>query len=194
MAIPLRNLAIPAAAGLATMGIVGAQGGDPLETLGAGAAGALGAYGGMRLAGKYASGEARRVQNVMAQMESDAAEYRASKGYDKPPAAGQTRTYSADERNLDNEMNAYRRVANNLNEQNIRRGAMGVLVPVSAGAAALGGMAAGRAIGAVGEMLGIDPEAPGSSNTANSRLNMQSYMASQAMGGSLLPYAMGVGT
>ena len=194
MAIPLRNLAIPAAAGLATMGIVGAQGGDPLETLGAGAAGALGAYGGMRLAGKYASGEARRVQNVMAQMESDAAEYRASKGYDKPPAAGQTRTYSADERNLDNEMNAYRRVANTLNEQNIRRGAMGVLVPVSAGAAALGGMAAGRAIGAVGEMLGIDPEAPGSSNTANSRLNMQSYMASQAMGGSLLPYAMGVGT
>ena len=188
MAIPLRNLAIPAAAGLATMGIVGAQGGDPLETLGAGAAGALGAYGGMRLAGKYASGEARRVQNVMAQMESDAAEYRASKGYDKPPAAGQTRTYSADERNLDNEMNAYRRVANNLNEQNIRRGAMGVLVPVSAGAAALGGMAAGRAIGAVGEMLGIDPEAPGSSNTANSRRNML------GMGALMVPGAMGVGT
>ena len=182
------NYGVPVAAGLATAGIVGAQGGDPLEALGAGAAGALGAVGGMRLAGKYASGEASRVKDVMAQMESDAAEYRASKGYDKPPAAGQTRTYSADERNLDNEMNAYRRVANNLNEQNIRRGAMGVLVPVSAGAAALGGMAAGRAIGAVGEMLGIDPEAPGSSNTANSRRNML------GMGALMVPGAMGVGT
>jgi hypothetical protein len=47
------------------------------------------------------------------------------------------------------------------------------LVPATAATAALGGVAAGQAVGAVGQMMGIDPELPGSSNTVNSRLNMQ---------------------
>ena len=194
MARPLYNVAIPAAAGLATAGIVGAQGGDPLEALGAGAAGALGAIGGMRLAGKFAPGARQRVVDMNQRVQDAGNAYKAKQGM-KPGKSGSTRTYSAAERGVDDRMRDFQNVTDNIyTEQNIRRGAMGALVPVSAGAAALGGMAAGRAIGAVGEMLGIDPEAPGSSNTANSRLNMQSYMASQAMGGSLLPYAMGVGT
>ena len=49
------------------------------------------------------------------------------------------------------------------------------LVPATAAAAGLGGMAAGQAISAIGNMAGlaIDPEAPGSSNTSNSRVSMQ---------------------
>lgn len=61
-------------------------------------------------------------------------------------------------------------------------------------ATGLGG-AIGGGVANIGNMagLGIDPESPGSSNTTNSRLNMKSYMSSQAMGGSMLPYVMGVG-
>jgi hypothetical protein len=62
------------------------------------------------------------------------------------------------------------------------------------GAGGLGGQIGGG-VANIGNMAGlpIDPEMPGSSNTRNSRLNMQSYYASQQTG-SLLPYVMGVGT
>jgi hypothetical protein len=64
---------------------------------------------------------------------------------------------------------------------------------VITGAGAVGGQFGGG-IADLGNMAGlpIDPEVPGSSNTANSRLNMKSYYASQQTG-SLLPYVMGVG-
>ena len=186
MARPLYNVAIPAAAGLATAGIVGAQGGDPLEIIGAGAAGALGAVGGMGLAGKYAPGARQRVVDMNQRVQDAGNAYKAKQGM-KAGKSGSTRTYSAAERNVDDRMRDFQNITDNVyTEQNIRRGAMGVTVPVSASVAALGGMAAGRAIGAVGEMLGIDPEAPGSSNTANSRRNML------GTGALMVPGAMGV--
>ena len=59
-------------------------------------------------------------------------------------------------------------------QRNIGKGAaVAVMVPGAALAAGLGGQAAGMAATAGAQMIGIDPEAPGSSNTMNSRINMQ---------------------
>jgi len=66
-------------------------------------------------------------------------------------------------------------MAQQATERGMAKAAAVGLVPASAAAAGLGGMAAGQAISAVGNMAGlaIDPEAPGSSNTSNSRMSMQ---------------------
>ena len=177
---------IPAAVGVGTAALAAAQGNDPLSVVGAGVGGFAGGLGGMRLAGKFAPGARQRVVDLNQQVQDQGELYKRTRGM-RSGADGETRAYSAAEKRVDDNMRNSQNVTDNIyTEQNIRRGAMGVLVPVSAGAAALGGMAAGRAIGAVGEMLGIDPEAPGSSNTANSRRNML------GMGALMVPGAMGV--
>jgi hypothetical protein len=68
------------------------------------------------------------------------------------------------------------RTADAITERGVGKAAAAGLVPAAGLAAGLGGMAAGQGVTAVGQMLGIDPEAPGSSNTMGSRLSMQSPM------------------
>tara|TARA_B100000073_G_scaffold267389_1_gene226994 strand:- start:518 stop:1054 length:537 start_codon:yes stop_codon:yes gene_type:complete len=167
---------IPLAASAATGGAAALQGGDPLEVIGAGAAGALGASAGLRLAGKFAPGARERVVQANQNIQNAGAAYKAKQGM-TGGADGSTRGYTDAERRVDDRMRDFQNVTDNIyTEQNIRRGAAAGLVPVTAGAAALGGIAAGKALGAVGQALGIDPEAPGSSNTIGSRINMQSPM------------------
>lgn len=180
---------VPAAAGLGVAGMAAAEDENPLAVLGAGAAGALGGAAGLvgarQLAGKYAPGLLKAVKEGKVSAERSLLESAIGmpeKSIEQNAVLG-----------LIDKSAGIPIPSQEAFTRGVGKAAAAGLVPGAAAAAGLGGVAAGRAVGAIGQAMGIDPEAPGSSNTMGSRLNMQSYMASQTMGGSMLPYAMGVG-
>ena len=166
---PRVKFGIPAAAGVALAAGSAMNDGTPLESVGAGAAGALGAAAGLKgaraLAGKYAPQLVAKAQRGLGR-----AEDRLSQASANRPDGSMRADALLDLSGIAGQ------AADAINVQGTDR-AIGVgLVPASAAGAALGGMAAVRGAGAVGQMMGIDPEMPGSSNTVNSRLSMQSAM------------------
>ena len=171
---------IPAAVGLGAAGLAAAEGNDPLSILGAGVGGFAGGVGAMRLAvpelaGKYAVGGLNTVQDYVTTKATNARMKAAKTTLDGVPiqrSAGQQKRADL----LARGMGDIENIAKGISDQAAQNALTTGLVGVGASTAALGGMAAGRAIGAVGQMMGIDPEAPGSSNTQNSRLSMQSNM------------------
>ena len=159
------------AAGLAAMGSDGeSPGRTALEVLGAGA---LGAAVGSRLPGFYAGNRAKSRQALM-----DIADVKA--GRQSPMGEGQRQKAQTRAQVIDEAIRAgmnpeqvkqavERGLKTGEGISNIGGAALGV------GAAGLGGSLVGGGVANVGNMLGlsIDPEAPGSSNTQNSRLSMQ---------------------
>ena len=157
---------IPAAAGLGAAGLVASQGGNPVEAggaaLAAGLGGAAGLVGARQLAGKYAPQLVERIQKGGLQ------------GADKAlNAAAQMPEGGIRQQALVGMADGITDLTGRVTERGMARATAAGFVPASAATAALGGVAAGQAVGAVGQMIGIDPELPGSSNTVNSRLNMQ---------------------
>ena len=175
---------IPAAAALGAGGVVAAQGGNPVETIGGAAAAGLGGAAGLvaarQLAGKYNPQLIQRMSGAISGAGNAVGDYARNLPDDsivrKRGAGMAADAVSA----VDNRLMGVPGVTNAAIpfptqgvQRNIGKAAAVGLVPATAATAALGGVAAGQAVGAVGQMLGIDPELPGSSNTVNSRLNMQ---------------------
>lgn len=160
---------VPALVGLGAAGAAASEDGNPLEVLGAGGAAALGGAAGLlgarALAGKYAPVIMERGQRGLGSLED-----RLSQASANRPDGSMRADALLDLSNLSG------RAAEAINERNIGKAAAAGLVPAAGLAAGLGGMAAGQGVTAVGQMLGIDPEAPGSSNTMGSRMSMQSPM------------------
>jgi len=191
---------IPAAAALGVGGLAAAQGGNPVEAGSAAAAGGLGAAAGLvgarTLAGKYNPQLLARMTQAMDAPRGDSGasiRQRVEKGIKQSPEyreRGPSQTLY-DPRSVGNRARTALLEAPASINAAAPAALAATMVPASALAAGLGGAAAGMGATAGLQMVGIDPEAPGSSNTMNSRINMQSYMASQAMGGSMLPYLMG---
>lgn len=178
---------VPAAAGLGAAGVVAAQGGDPMEVIGAGTAGTLGGAAGLlaarQLAGKYNPNMIMQLQKGVSGAGDAIGDYARNLPDNSRVRKGLADTAADVVSAVDNRVfgvpgqtNAAIPFPTQNVQRNVGKAAAAGLVPVAAGSAALGGMAAGSAVGAVGQALGIDPEAPGSSNTLGSRLNMQSPM------------------
>tara|TARA_X000001388_G_scaffold73083_1_gene64384 strand:+ start:472 stop:1026 length:555 start_codon:yes stop_codon:yes gene_type:complete len=174
---------VPAAAGLGVAGVVASQGGDPMEVIGAGAAGTLGGAAGLlaarQLAGKYSPEMIMQLQRGVTGAGNAVGDYARNLPDDSRVRRGLADTAADVISAVDNRvlgLPGQIDVATQNLQRNIGKATAAGLVPVAAGTAALGGMAAGQGVGAIGQALGIDPEAPGSSNTLGSRLNMQSPM------------------
>ncbi len=146
---------IPAAAGLGAAGLVASQGGNPVEAGGAaiaaGLGGAAGLVGARQLAGRYSPQLVSKIQRGLGTVEDRLSQASANRPDGSMRANALLDLSSA---------------AGNIADSVTERG-------MAKATAALGGYGAGQAVGAVAQMIGIDPELPGSSNTVNSRLNMQ---------------------
>ena len=175
---------IPAAAALGVGGAVAAQGGNPLEAGGAAAAGGLGAAAGLlgarQLAGKYNPQLLMRMQGAVSNLGNRVGDYARELPDDsivRRRAAGMAAdaVSAVDNRTfgVPGQRNAAIPFPTQGVQRNIGKGAAAALVPGAALAAGVGGQALGMAGTAGLQMVGIDPEAPGSSNTMNSRINMQ---------------------
>jgi hypothetical protein len=179
------QLGVPIAAGLATGGYALSQGEDPGSAILAGAAGGLGAYGGLiaardviapRLAGKYGkvvSGlekVADKIDTRRLKLPAEKEEGLRSRAYQKLSNAAISAGVAAEKYGT---------------ERNIGKAAAAGLVPASALAAGLGGVALGAIPGAMnvpGFQQGgaIDPESPYvSSNTQNAKYGVTSYASTQ---------------
>ena len=183
---PRLKFGIPAAAGLGAAAYGAMDDGvTPLEAVGAGLGAGAGAAGGLvgarALAGKYGGAlpaaltrglDAPRGKSKASIRERTEQAIRRSPEYRE---RGPSQTLYAPE-TLGNTMRTAILEAPATMEAAAQAGMTAGLVPAAAASAALGGMAVGQGVGAVGQMMGIDPELPGSSNTVNSRLSMQSAM------------------
>jgi hypothetical protein len=162
------------------------QGEDPIASLGAGAAGALGGAAGLlasrQLAGRYNPQLIMNIQKGISGAGNVVGDYARnlpeSSTVRKKAAEVAADVVSAVDNRLmgiPGEANALIPFPTQNVQRNVGKGVAAGLVPATAAAAGLGGMAAGQAISAIGNMAGlaIDPEAPGSSNTSNSRVSMQ---------------------
>ena len=175
---------IPAAAGLGAAGLVASQGGNPVEAGGAaiaaGLGGAAGLVGARQLAGKYNPQLIQQIGRTISGAGDRVGDY-ARNLPDDSRIRKEAANIAADAISaVDNRLMGVPGVTNAAIpfptqgvQRTVGKAAAAGLVPASAATAALGGIAAGQAVGAVGQMIGIDPELPGSSNTVNSRLNMQ---------------------
>tara|TARA_Y100001972_G_scaffold124732_1_gene174534 strand:- start:52 stop:639 length:588 start_codon:yes stop_codon:yes gene_type:complete len=184
---PRIKFGIPAAAGVALAAGTAMNDGTPLEAVGAGLGGAAGGAAGLLaargLAGKYNPQLIQRAGKAVSGAGNRVGDYARTL-----PEGSRVRKAAADAMAdgislVDNrvfgvpgERNAMIPFPTQGVQQNVQKGLSAVLVPAAGASAALGGVAAGQAVGAVGQMMGIDPEMPGSSNTVNSRLSMQSAM------------------
>ena len=175
---------IPAAAGLGAAGLVASQGGNPVEAGGAAIAAGLGGAAGLvaarQLAGKYNPQLIQRISGALNSAGNAVGDYARELPDDsivrKRGAGMAADAVSAVDNRLmgiPGERSGAMPFPTQGVQRNVGKAAAAGLVPASAATAALGGVAAGQAVGAVGQMIGIDPELPGSSNTVNSRLNMQ---------------------
>lgn len=175
---------IPAAAALGAGGVVAAQGGNPVETIGGAAAAGLGGAAGLvaarQLAGKYNPQLIQRMSGALSGAGNAVGDYAYNLPDDnivlKRGAGMAADAVSAVDNRLmgiPGEKSGIVPFPTQGLQRKIGKAAAVGLVPATAATAALGGVAAGQAVGAVGQMMGIDPELPGSSNTVNSRLNMQ---------------------
>ncbi len=167
---PLLAYGVPAAAGLAVGGALAAQGEDPGSAALGGLAAGLGARGGLgaaRLAGKYA-GPAR------AAVASKAIEGLGAVASSAP--AGSKRAAMA--------RTSMGPLADLINRGIGPETAAAVGVPLAAGLAGVGGMAAGTGLGALGvpgfqQGMAIDPEGYSSNNTPSAQFGVKSLASTQ---------------
>ena len=175
---------IPAAAGLGAAGLVASQGGNPVEAGGAaiaaGLGGAAGLIGARQLAGRYNPQLIQQIGRTISGAGDRVGDYARNLPDDSRIRKGAANMAADAISAVDNRLMGVPGVTNAAIpfptqgvQRTVGKAAAAGLVPASAATAALGGIAAGQAVGAVGQMIGIDPELPGSSNTVNSRLNMQ---------------------
>ncbi len=181
---PLLAYGVPAAAGLAVGGALTAQGEDPGTAALGGAAAALGARGGLgaaRLAGKHSPELIAKLQeraavplgnvigNIGLQVPAES-KYRSGvigKAADIVAGLHDAKIGEA-------------------GQKRFKQGVAALAVPASAAAAGLGGMALGAIPGAMGvpgfgQGGAIDPESPGSSNTASAKYGVTPYASTQYM-------------
>jgi hypothetical protein len=156
---------VPIAAGLGVGGYALSQGEDPGSAALAAGAGALGGAAGLlgarKLAGKY------MPEDVQEKLLNAAVKNR--EGGKRQAAL----------------LNAAE-VAGNVNPRTLGKVAAAGLVPAAALTAGLGGVALGAIPGAVGvpgfqQGMAIDPESPGSSNTASAKYGVTPYASTQYM-------------
>ena len=149
---PLLKYGIPAAAGLATGGYALSQGEDPGSAALAGVGGALGGAAGLlgarQLAGKYSPEIRNRIEDAASRP-----------GIPTFLQEGLEKTLQLSPEDL---------------ERRLGKRTAGLAVPVGAGLASLGGIAAGAIPGAIGvpgfqQQQYVDPESYGSSNTRGAR-------------------------
>ena len=163
---------VPALVGLGAAGVAAAQGGNPLEVLGAGGAATLGSAAGLlgarALAGKYSPSLLKAVKEGKVSAERSLLE----SAIGMPEKSMQQNAVLG----LIDKSVGIPIPSQEAFERGVGKTAAAGLVPAAGLAAGLGGLAVGQGVTAVGQMLGIDPEAPGSSNTMGSRLSMQSPM------------------
>jgi hypothetical protein len=158
---PLLKYGVPAAAGLATGGYALSQGEDPgSAALAAGLGGLGGAAGllGARLAGKYSKDLTERALGKV----EDAASRASARMPDESTRANVLMDISQGAGSL----------ADQVSERQLSKGLAAGMVPASALAAGLGGVAAGAVPGALGMpgfQQGIDPESYASSNMPGAR-------------------------
>lgn len=164
---PLLAYGLPAAAGLAVGGALAGQGEDPGSALLGGAAAALGARGGLgaaRLAGRYAPRLAEMAQEAIVPVG------RAVRGAMKNVPAGGNRAAVLG-KTREGLANLYT-AAQGITPGMVNKAAAAGAVPLAAGLAGLGGVAAGAipgALGVPGFTQGVDPESYGSSNSEGAR-------------------------
>lgn len=157
---PLLAYGVPAAAGLVAGGALAAQGEDPGSAVLGGVAaglGARGALGAARLAGKYA-GPAR------AGLAS-----RAIENLGKAEGVFPARVINAEMGRQADLINLF------VSDKAVKRAAGAVGVPLAAGLAGMGGLAAGSLAGSIGIpgfQQGMDPEGYGSNNTDLARMGV----------------------
>jgi len=166
---PLLAYGLPAAAGLTVGGMLSNQGEDPGTAVLGGAAAALGARGGLgaaRFAGRYAPVITEMAQSAIAPVGKAVRKAKQELPADSKRAAilGQAREglaglYSA---------------AGQITPGTVRKTAAVGAVPLAAGLAGLGGVAAGAIPSAVGvpgfqAQMPLDPESYGSSNSPGAR-------------------------
>lgn len=171
---------VPIAAGLATGGYALSQGEDPGSAALAAGAGGLGAYGGLlgarniALAGKYGGNLAQKTQGLLGK-----AEDRLSRA-----------SYAAKNDLVSDALLNLSGAAGNIADQVTRRNIGKVMatgaIPTAAAAAGLGGVALGAIPGSMGlpgfqQGMAIDPESPGSSNTASAKYGVTPYASTQYM-------------
>ena len=167
---PLLAYGVPAAAGLVAGGALAAQGEDPGSALLGGVAaglGARGALGAARLAGRHAGA----VQSALA---SKAIEGLGAIGANAP--AGSKRAAMA--------RGAMGPVADVITRGASREAAAIAGVPIAAGLAGLGGVAAGAIPGALGmpgfqQGMAIDPEGYSSNNTPGAQYGVKTVASTQ---------------
>ena len=181
---PLFKLGVPAAAGLATGGYALSQGEDQGSAALAaglgGLGGAAGLLGARQLAGKYNPELLMRMQGAISGAGNAVGNYARNLPDESVIRKGAANMAADAVSAVDNRLMGVPGVSNaaipfptqNV-QRNIGKGAAAVMVPGAALVAGMGGQAAGMAATAGAQMIGIDPEAPGSSNTMNSRINMQ---------------------
>ena len=169
---PLLKYGVPAAAGLATGGYALSQGEDPGSAALAAGAGALGGRAGLsgaRLAGKYAPQLLSQVQDTALIPLAE----RMEKVSERIPRKSTVRSglMQAAMGPVEGIANV---VLNPSQERMVGKVAAAGLVPASAAAAGLGGIAAGAIPGALGvpgfvQQPALDPESYGSSNSMGAR-------------------------
>jgi hypothetical protein len=191
---------VPIAAGLGVGGYALSQGEDPGSAALAAGTGALGAGAGLlgaRLAGKYMAPDVAQVaQGLVNSGTIDALESLQKNlvagpkgGLRRKAAAGITKGLG----NLRKNVEAGNapvilggQVPGSGFERNLQKGIATAAVPAAALTAGLGGVALGAIPGAVGvpgfqQGMAIDPESPGSSNTASAKYGVTPYASTQYM-------------
>ena len=169
---PLLKYGVPAAAGLAAGGYALSQGEDPGSAALAAAAGGLGGAAGLlggRLAGRYSPQLVSALQQKgvipLGNVIGDIGLKVPAESQKRAAAVGKAADVVAGLENLN---------VGPVAQRNIGKVAAAGLVPASAAAAGLGGIAAGAIPGALGvpgfvQQPALDPEAYGSSNSAGAR-------------------------
>lgn len=179
---------VPAAAGLLAGGYALSQGEDPGSAILAGAAGTLGGAAGLLaargLAGKYAPGLREAAETHLTGTRENPkgigallSSARKSIPADRQEGLRSKAVQGAANVTADVLMGA-------TNPRGLGKIAAAGLVPASALAAGLGGVALGAVPGAMGvpgfqQGMAIDPERPGSSNTASARYGVTPYASTQ---------------
>lgn len=174
---------VPAAAGLAAGGYALSQGEDPGSATLAAGLGALGAGGGLlaarQLAGKYNPALMMQMQKGLSNAENAAIDYamKARQGGAREAAGNLAAdlTRGINKAAFGTELtNAGLPFPTQNVQRNIGKGLAAGLVPASAAAAGLGGIALGAIPGSMGvpgfqQQMAMDPESYGSSNTMLAR-------------------------
>jgi len=192
---PLLAYGVPAAAGLAVGGALAAQGEDPGSAALGGAAAALGARGGLGagrvLAGKYSPALVSAAQKQITNLRNKIGNYARDL-----PAEGLRRSAANVAADVVSGIDArvfgdpLRGIPAALPfptkglQSKLGKGIATAAVPASALTAGLGGVALGAVPGAMGvpgfqQGMAIDPESPGSSNTANAKYGVTPYATTQ---------------